>query len=954
MIRRIHPVGLFVFLITVAPCVLVSLRSQIVEKFGSRTGAQLALPIQQLGTICVEKYCQREYQFITPKAAPGSGSWIGFHNTFLSGTVIFGKQVAPEKIVELLKKPPNWHQFHSYEVPSDEVVSILAVAPSGRKKVGMDSEKVFFGTEDTLSAIQTVHSLFSVHIYLALAALTLILTAALRARPRKGRQSSPYVHVALTGILISIVCFFYSHVFDLLFFHLGFSLGRIENSAKWFWGPAVFFLVYKSTRVAVLLSAAYLLSIALTGGMSAETPSLFYASYPLMVAVLTSLSVGAALLGIVKYKNVFPIFPACFMTHDALAINGIIPLLSSSYLSPLCMVGWFAWNHLEGLQTLLNLAVFGQRHENLIRKVAEVRAYQKPADSTGARRKLQDLAFALSQSTKSNRVSILLIDHGVPIIARYCNGRTMLLQDGLTPPVFARVLQTREEMFLVGDDELTSIKAKANQQTSGEKYIRKYAIISPILDGDRIIGAIALTDFLEEAALLSDVYHQEHIRDMISLVKIELANMSARDTHEHQSVLASMQEGIAARFVEETYLATDTAKVIEEFGKAVKEIAGLKTIYFNYDAESDSATYLSSFGLEEVAVSLWQQEVFYSKKDNKLSPIAVAVNEQKSIYIEDIRTFYGFLKEKSIAALSASNSKGFAVLPVRRFGKTHGVLFAIQDAASDSQFEMNDYRFLDKCGEVLALQLYQAGINAKSARNESALRKIIEPDLIETVLLRRELGEQVVGMVQKNFLFLLDLRGSTQASRKFSDPTELAQRLSRIYDESDTLVRSFGGYFEKGSGDGLLFTLRDEPISARNVVGLLTQLASVLGMVAHRELGIEEIIMIAHYGKIFRGIMGSATRMAWDNCGVDLINCFDIEKSAKKCPGIVFAASESFAKEAGKSIYKLISELATDRFCIADGQECVFLFDKTSTGTLFVALKSLDVKSFSKYRANAA
>jgi class 3 adenylate cyclase len=201
---------------------------------------------------------------------------------------------------------------------------------------------------------------------------------------------------------------------------------------------------------------------------------------------------------------------------------------------------------------------------------------------------------------------------------------------------------------------------------------------------------------------------------------------------------------------------------------------------------------------------------------------------------------------------------------------------------------------------------------------------------METILQRREKGEQVVGVVEETFLFLLDLRGSTTASRQFPDPTDLAKRLSRIYEQADLLVRDYGGYFEKGSGDGLLFTLRDGPGVWPKVVALLMQLETTLGNVAGTELGIRRTIMIAHHGTIFRGVMGSAGRMAWDNCGKDLTNCFDIEKYAKQVDGAVFAASESFLARADSALKVAAIRAASASLTLSDGSERVYVYDSAA------------------------
>lgn len=923
----------------VIPCLIVSFRVQMLDTFAIKVGAEVRPPSHTSELQCTAEYCVKNYRFSPPPSSDKKETWIGFHSTFLSGTVLSKKFDTNTTLKDLLSKSPNWHRFLKFPVTDKGDITIAAVAPIGRKKIGMDWQRAYFADQDSLSAIQTVHALFNIHIYLVLALLALVLTVALRASYVLKTSETPYVHTFISGSLIATACFLYSHVFDLIWAQLGLPKGFIDNAAKWVWGPSIFFLVFSNTKLAGMLSAIYVGAIALTGGMIWDAPLSFHLAYPVIVILIALIVAGTAFTRAAEGKW-FQLIPAGLVVYDALVINGYVPLITSTYLSPLFLTGWFAWVHLGGLQTLVNLAVFGHKQEYLIRQLNEIRPRSQGSDGNEHRHVLA-LANKLAIAAEADRVSIFLLNRGEPLIARYIDGHSDLICDGFVPPVFARVLQTKEEMFMVAEDQLAAIRQRAAGVIPSSKYGSRHAIITPIIENDRILGAIALANIYDEAQLLQDKHHQDHVRGLISLVVGEIANVTVRDNQEHLRVLSEMQENISSEFIQKTHLLDSSERVFTAFGECLYQHTKLSTVFFSFSPVDSAANYITSYGISQTAANLWQQSSFFARKDNRLSPIAIAVNEERAVYIQDIRSFYGFLQEKSINALNASEAAGFTVLPIKRFGKISGVMFAIQPRSSPSPREMEDFKFLENCVELLALQLYQSEINAKSARQEGALKQIIDPGLIETVLKHREKGDQVVGVVEHNFMFLVDMRGSTIASRKFPEPTDLARRLARIYDRADRFVRDYGGYFEKGSGDGLFFTLKDEAGAPTKAASLLVLLESALAQVAASELGIQRTIMIAHYGKLFRGVMGSTSRMAWDNCGTDLINCFDIEKSAKRVDGIVLAISSSFASQLGSDFQSRVTDLASNSINLANGLDIIFLFNETSAADLRSAIAKL-------------
>ncbi len=935
---RLRLIQLSALALVVLPCLAVSLRISVLEQFAHLIHASILSPSQMSDVACDNRACIKQYKFNIPPPGGGSESQrVGFYNTFLSGVISQEEKLAPSYYEEFIETPPNWYQFQDFNVRSAGPFWVTAIAPAGRKKIGMDWPKVFFGTPDQIAALSTVHALFNTQLYIALSVITLVLALVLRVGMVRDRNSFDYRYTLITGLLVSCVCLAYSHLFDHLAFQMGLSLGSIENVSKWLWGPALCFLSLKSNWRALIASLVYLVAIGWFGGFGNTTPATFHTAYPLIVAAV-------ALFVVISNRRDLTDFQLptvlCVGTviYDGLVVNGIVPLVTSSYLSPLAMTGLFAWIHRDGLRAILNLAFFGHKQE-LIN--VQLEALSKTRDQLSSDLFLTEIAGILSAGLDANRASILILESGKPLIANYKGGKIEIIRDGYTPPVFARVLQTNEELFLVEGADLKTIRERAPDfSRKSLKYSGCKSVVMPIASGQTCYGALAITDFANERDLMADPHYQEHLRGMIAVIRSEVLKWVMRDASEQSSASRKVEQEIISDLLSRAPSLRTSSDTMEAFCQILKLRTGLSAAYFSFDEKTEAATYIASHGLTERAKNLWGAASFYAKKDNNLSPIAIAINEKRPVFIEDITSFYGFLKSKSVQALDASDARGLIVLPVEGFQQRYGVLLIFQPRAQADTRSINEFRFLERFGELLAIQAYQSEINAKSEHQERTLRRIIDPELIDTVMSKENDHSQVVGRVEDSLIFVLDFRGSTQASRGIDDPSDLAQRLSKVYDAADKIVRRYGGYFEKGNGDGLLFTLKCTP-SASSIAHLLFgDLFNHLQAVASRELGLRKSIVVAHRGQLFRGVLGTAGRMAWDNCGKELVNTFDIEKHAKQIGGVVLAISSAFCTSMEPSVSNAIQNCASQVILLEAMNEEIYVFNSQACESLIVSFRS--------------
>ena len=935
---RLRLVKTATFLLISVPCLAVSLRIPVMEWFATSIHASTLHPISIGETKCDNAVCIKQFRFHAPESREGEGpKSVGFYNTFLSGSLSQDLNSSPSSYLELTKTPPNWYQFQDTTVLPGRDIWVTAIAPAGRKKIGMDWPMIFFGTPDQIAALSTVHSLFNTQLYIALSAITLVIALVLRVGVVKKRNRLQYRYTLTTGLLISIVGLTYSHLFDHMAYQMGISLGIIENVSKWFWGPSLCFLTLRRFSWAIGASAVYTAMIALTGGYHAQTPTLFHLSYPAIVAITCAFTVIFNRKELFKLQSPIALCLAA-VVYDALVVNGVVPLITSSYLSPLAMPGFFAWAHRDGLRAIVNLAFFGHKQE-LVNERLEF--LTKSRNELNTEEFLTQISKMIATGLDARRASVLILESGKPIIATYFDGKVEIIRDGYTPPVFARVLQTNEEMFLVEASELKMIRERAPELSKrGSDYATGKSIIVPLSAGPHCYGALAVTDFHFEKDILEDLQYQEHARGMITVIRSEVLKWTIGDVSEKKTASRKLEHDIVSELLSKAPSYRTPVQALKSFCTTLKQHTELNSAFFSFDESTEAATYVDSAGLSDIAVNRWSAASFYAKRDNKLSPIAIAINEKRPVFIEDINSFFGFLQQKSIAALEASDTRGLIVLPIEGFERHYGVLLVFQSGAHAERYSIDGFRFLERFGELLAIQAYQSEINARSELQESTLRRIIDPALVETVMAKNNSHAKVVGVVEDSFVFVLDFRGSTAASRRFEDPAEMANCLSRVYDEADKIVREYGGYFEKGNGDGLLFTLKNTPKIALMVHHLFSELFLRLRIVAERELGLSQSIVVAHKGKIFRGVLGTSGRMAWDNCGRDLVNAFDIEKHAKRIDGVVLAISESFCTGLDRSISEAIRSSSSGAIRIDAMNEEVYVFDTNAYNRLIFRFSS--------------
>src|SRR4051812_36624215 len=105
-----------ILVVAIGPPLIVSFRWRILDYFAEKAGVVLSYPTYDPVKSCASEYCVFEYKFESPQIFHGTRYWVGFHSAFLSGTVLSDEFPRGQQIEQLLKKPPNWHQYQVFEV----------------------------------------------------------------------------------------------------------------------------------------------------------------------------------------------------------------------------------------------------------------------------------------------------------------------------------------------------------------------------------------------------------------------------------------------------------------------------------------------------------------------------------------------------------------------------------------------------------------------------------------------------------------------------------------------------------------------------------------------------------------------------------------------------------------------------------------------------------------------
>jgi class 3 adenylate cyclase len=335
----------------------------------------------------------------------------------------------------------------------------------------------------------------------------------------------------------------------------------------------------------------------------------------------------------------------------------------------------------------------------------------------------------------------------------------------------------------------------------------------------------------------------------------------------------------------------------------------------------------------------WREIPFRARPTNRISPFAITINERRPVFVENIQSFFNFLTPQSVDVLTRTQTKAFICSPVTFGDNVLGLICAL-DIPDHPTLTSDVVKTLDVPSKYLAYHLEQIRINGVIAHQEQVLSRFADPALLKMVE-SSDSSELVVGEAAPCTILIQDLRGSTAASRRESDPKALATKFASIYQTAAQIARGFGASFDKGNGDGTITTLATPGKDNGQTLEMALSLIDKVETRAKELLSITSVLTVIHRGTPFRGIMGNTWRIAWDTCGSDVNDTFSIEKAAKKVDGTLLAISSQVIECESTTTKELLERIASNKMTVEGLPGYTLLFDKHALEALRNAFSPL-------------
>jgi len=849
---------------------------------------------------------------------------LGYFGAHLDSYLIVRSQEF-NKIVNSEQIKFTWSRFQLKEIDftNSEAgplnVRVICVSPKHTKKLGMDSPFLFVGEKSRIEIIQFVYSLYNIHYFLLTALLIFGLGVVLLLASQKRVN---YSHVIISTVLAASTLFSWSTVFDGLLMTLGVPPEIIRVYALMLWGPTV--LYYAIPRV-VLRSVLSILWVSLLF-IGVATPygiesQVIYGTYRWMY-----LSVGViSFLSAIAIRENRYILPYCvLMAFDSLALFGVYSVKAGFYASGFGIFGLYLGANLQSALELIVHHWYWHQRQELSQSLDLLRSSQS-TDSKHWKSRLGEYCRLLARHSGAQKVSLCYLALESPVIITFNRGTIRGIEDGLLPPVFARVIQTGEGLWWVSSEQLATY-APQGTAVRRDVYKSSIAVIVPIKVGSDCYGAISLTEFaLKESTSKSSearITIEQTINSFLDLIATQVVRQKEQSNNEIQKASTAVVKCLNEKYA----IAVSKSEVIEETLKSIANRFGVASMFFEFDAVTERLHLLGSANMDKDLANSWAVLPFRARATNKLSPFAITINEKRNIFIEAITSLFGILAAPSVDVLQDSRTTAFASLHVGIGEKTLG-LIALLDPPNQTNLNATIVASLDLPLKYFAFALEQWNSSALITQQEKALRRFASPELIDLIVKGDE-NESIFGAVRECVIIVLDLRGSTQASRSETDSIVLARKFSEIYQVASDVADEYAATFDKGNGDGMMFTLPVDDHADRNGLRLGVRLLCAVEEKAKRLLPITGSVVVIHRGKPFRGIIGHTHRIAWDTCGKDINDTYAIEKYAKTIPGVVLAVSLPAIEGEAINIKRIFDECSGAPVSVPELPFDIFLFDR--------------------------
>ena len=731
--------GLFIILPSLVNIFKKDISEVLVEKLKIEE-----LTGRQLKKVCAEGICYRDYSFDPIKNQK---------KDFIAHTMYSAEACILESLEQKYcntenKIIPNYFKLNIDKIHTLENKIILRTFNlENTPRLGRKNPTVFIGKKYNIFVYKSFFDLINIHTYLLQAVLCIIIPLLILSSGAIKNEREMYKVLKQFGGCLCVQLVF-SHIFNNLFVNTGLNFNNFIIFYRFTSLMAISCLMFERIR----FRSIFILNLFLSFGVF----FIFGKNSPFFTSSYRYIILGLCCYGwfICYSKKQFSLifFNLC-LSHDVATWFGVMPFFTTISMAPLALFPAVCAKNKKLIEDFLITNIYNLKKFYLDKYLNNIRNEIRKSDFDFIELS-KTYINAFIESNLVNRVSICHFTDGNPVIYINNRGNCMTVEDGVIPPIFARVFQTGESYWWSRGKDFKSISPTSNDFNYKHKEKFKendYSCVFPITYNSKVLGVLAISKFqiLNFKSLREKKFLTNSIRSSLDLLN-RLASIYENKTINSQRLQINKSKNL---IIQESM----KSKNFEEFChfslNALCKDLGLKGLMLrvNKDLTSQVEFFDNDFPIE--LKEMWLKTPFVMRRENKTGPFPLSYHENRSILIQNFKIFSCLISKLSIELMEKNNTKQVGIIPIK--DSLLGGLMVFMDKEKNRPGTLS-YNGLEQFQELFSFYSKHFSVKNELKMNLGMLNSFVPNHIREKLLLDNDYKEHDTG-----YLLMIDLKGST-------------------------------------------------------------------------------------------------------------------------------------------------------------------------------------------------
>ena len=501
----------------------------------------------------------------------------------------------------------------------------------------------------------------------------------------------------------------------------------------------------------------------------------------------------------------------------------------------------------------------------------------------------------ISVSLENAKVSLFVCPPGT--VCRYFSYDGAIKQhNGNTfpdlPPIVAHVLSARAPLCHLST-ESNIFKILAKHKVTEINYSSNYLSAFPVIANDRILGVLFLTNYLK--TFITDKSGNDRFTTVINLSIKTLADLM----HNHQALQELNFSERLRDLTNQLHTRPKDIQTIDQWSLFILKILTESFTCAGFIAELHPETrklkILATSNYTTRSKEYVRNTDFYAKEDNLHGPVAVSVNRNDVVVIEDVAWLSHVVKTKTYELFRLNETRSCLILPIRldphqkdpTTNPVWGVVWL--ESAITSHFKVELLKFYN----TICTTLFESFSKLNTQKDLGLATQTLVSFMPASVAEKLTKGQSTIER-DDGFLIMIDLRGSTKISTALGGEG-YACAIQNLRLQLEPVLLEYGFCLQELIWDAFYFTWSNSALKtlpaetldqiAKNICAVVTAWSIDLNL----KIDLPQPVRICvTNGDITRGFTEGKTR-SWTIVGSAMAIISKMETECKTLNGVLFA-----------------------------------------------------------------